>query len=197
MSARLGVLASGGGTTLQSIIDATVAGDLPATVAVVVSNNSRSGAADRAQQHGIPFAHRSRRTHPEPPDLDRSVRDALIAHDVDWVVLAGFMRKVGPATLAHFRGKVVNTHPGPLPQFGGPGMYGRHVHEAVIAAGVDASAVTVHLVDEQYDHGPVVAAAPVPIEPGLTAEALEDRVREVERAFYVATLGRLIRGELP
>ncbi|MDB5444336.1 MAG: purN, partial [Phenylobacterium sp.] len=93
-------------------------------------------------------------------------------------------------------GRVLNIHPGPLPQFGGHGMYGRRVHEAVLAAGAAESGVTIHVVDEEYDHGPVVARKVVAVKPGDTVEALEERVRAAEPGFFVETLQRIARGEL-
>ena len=116
---NVGVLASGNGTNLQAIMDACAAGTLDATVCVVVSNNSGSGAAGRAARHGIPFRHLSSRTHPDEADLDRAIRDALVDHGAELVFLAGYMKKLGPFTLGSFRGRVLNTHPALLPGFGG------------------------------------------------------------------------------
>jgi len=194
---RLGVLASHHGTTLQAIIDACQAGTLAATVAVVISNNSRAGAAQRANRHAIPFIHLSGQTHPLPAALDHAISDALKAHDVDLVMLAGYMKKLGPQTLARFRGRVLNTHPALLPNFGGQGMYGSRVHEAVLAAGVTTTGVTLHLVEDEYDTGPTVAQCEVPVHPDDTVETLALRVQTRERAFLVETLQEIIAGHIP
>jgi phosphoribosylglycinamide formyltransferase-1 len=183
---RLGVLASGRGSNLAALIDAIDRGDLPATVAVVVSNNAAAGALGLGQARGIPVAHVSSRTTPDP---DRTITNILQAHDVDVVVLAGWMKLVGPAMLDAFPDHIVNIHPGPLPRFGGPGMYGHHVHAAVLAAGVSHSAATVHLVNAHYDEGEVLARRSVPVAPGDTPETLAARVLTAEHDL----LWRVIR----
>jgi phosphoribosylglycinamide formyltransferase 1 len=194
---KLGVLASHNGTTLQAIIDACQSGTLDATVTVVMSNNSQSGAAQRASRHAIPFLHLSGQTHPAPAALDNAICEALEQHDVDLVVLAGYMKKLGPHTLSRFRGRVLNTHPALLPRFGGQGMYGPRVHEAVLAAGVATTGVTLHLVDSDYDTGPTVAQCTVPVHPDDTVESLATRVQKRERAFLVQSLQGIITGHIP
>ena len=186
---QLGVLASGGGTTLQAILDAIDAGALSAEVALVISNNSRSGAAERARRQGIPFLHLSGKTH--PVGLDAAIRDALRVHGVELVVLAGYMKRIGPLTLAGYPDAVVNTHPALLPAYGGQGMYGKRVHAAVLAAGESETGVTIHQVDAEYDRGPILAQAAVPVLPGDDVETLAARVQQRERALYVEVLQRL------
>ena len=186
---RLGVLASGSGTNLQAIIDACERGDLDAEVRVVISNNSVSRALHRARDAGIPAYHISSVTHPN--SVDREICRTLEAHDVDLVLLAGYMRLLGPATLNRFRNRVLNSHPALLPKFGGKGMYGSNVHQAVLNAGETVTGVTIHYVDEQYDHGETVAQCQVPVLPDDTLETLEERVKERERRFWIETLSSL------
>ncbi len=193
---NIGFLASHGGSNMQAIIDACKAGKLNAATAVVISNNSDSRALERAKTEGIPNYYLSGKTHPDPDDLDRAIMDTLILHKVDVVALAGYMKKLGPKTLAHFRGRILNIHPALLPKFGGKGMYGIHVHEAVLAAGEKESGVTVHLVDEEYDRGPILAQVSVPVMPGDTPEALAERVLAQEHILYSATLQRIATGEI-
>ena len=193
---KIGVLASHNGTVLQALIDACQRGSLTATLSVVISNNSQSGAAQRAQQHAIPFAHLSGRTHATPEVLDHAICQTLVQHDVELVVLAGYMKQLGPYTLGHFRGRVLNTHPALLPRFGGPGMYGMRVHEAVLAAGASVTGVSVHIVEAAYDTGPVVAQCEVPVLPGDTVTILAERVQERERAFLVDVLQAIVEGHL-
>lgn len=193
---NIGFLASHGGSNMQAIIDACKAGELNAAEAVVISNNSDSRALERAKTEGIPNYYLSGKTHPDPDDLDRAIMDTLILHKVDVVALAGYMKKLGPKTLAHFRGRILNIHPALLPKFGGKGMYGIHVHEAVLAAGEKESGVTVHLVDEEYDRGPILAQVRVPVMPGDTPEALAERVLAQEHILYSATLQRIATGEI-
>jgi phosphoribosylglycinamide formyltransferase-1 len=191
---RLGVLASHRGSVMQAVVDACAAGRLAATPAVVISNNGDAEALVRARRHGIPTAHLSSVTHPDPAALDVAIRDTLVAHGVELVLLLGYMKKLGPATLAQFAGRVLNTHPALLPRFGGQGMYGTRVHEAVLAAGDRETGVTIHLADGEYDHGRVVAQCRVPVEPGDTVESLAERVQARERAFLVETLAGLAAG---
>lgn len=193
--ARLGFLASSRGSNMQAIIDACRQGRLPAVPAVVISNNADSGALQRAAAEGIPGCHLSGRTHPDPHRLDQAIVDTLKDHRVDWVVLAGYMKKLGPATLSSYRGRIINIHPALLPKFGGRGMYGMHIHAAVLAAGETETGVTIHLVDDQYDTGRILAQRRVPVYGDDTAEVLAARVLEVEHEFYVATLGRILSGD--
>ena len=186
---RLGALASGGGTNLQAIIDACKSGGLNAEVCVVISNNSGSRALERARTEGIPAYHLSTVTHPD--SLDDEICRTLESHDVDLVLLAGYMRLLGPVTLARYNKRVLNSHPALLPKFGGKGMYGSHVHRAVLDAGETVTGVTIHYVDEEYDHGETLAQCEVPVLPGDTLEVLEERVKERERRFWVETLVEL------
>ena len=192
---NIGFLASHNGSNMQAIIDACRAGALQASPAVVISNNSGSGALARAKQEGIPAYHLSGKTHPRPGELDQAILNAMLKHAVDIVVLAGYMKKLGPRTLARFAGRILNIHPALLPKFGGKGMYGTHVHEAVIAAGETQSGVSIHLVDAEYDTGPVVAQARVPVEPTDTPETLAARVLEREHTFFPETLQKIVAGE--
>jgi phosphoribosylglycinamide formyltransferase 1 len=192
---RIGVLASHEGTTLQAILDACAAQEIAARVVTVISNNGGSGALRRAREAGAEAVHLSGKTHPEPDALDAAIIQALGASEVDVVMLAGYMKKLGPALLARYRGRILNTHPALLPKFGGHGMYGMHVHEAVLRAGETESGPSVHLVDEEYDTGRVLAQAQVPVEKNDAPETLAARVQECERRLVVAVLGQIANGE--
>jgi phosphoribosylglycinamide formyltransferase 1 len=193
---QIGILASHHGSTLQAIIDACRTGSLTATLAVVITNNSQSGAAQRAQRYAIPWYHLSGQTHSTFETLDRTIGDTLKQHKVTLVLLAGYMKKLGLYTLEHFRGRVLNTHPALLPKFGGHGMYGARVHEAVLAAGEAVTGVSVHVVDAEYDKGPVVAQCEVPVLAGDTVDTLASRVQERERKFVVEVLQAIVEGRI-
>ncbi len=193
---RIAVFASGTGTTLQAVIDACESGALHVRIAVVIGNNSGSGAARRATAHAIPFVHLSGRTHANPAELDAAIRDALIAHNVELVLLAGYMKKIGPETLHAFADRMINTHPALLPKFGGQGMYGSNVHAAVLASGDPTTGISVHLVDGDYDTGRVLAQREVPVEPGDDAGTLAARVQSNERPFLIEVLQRIATGAL-
>ncbi|MCH8107044.1 MAG: phosphoribosylglycinamide formyltransferase [Chloroflexi bacterium] len=193
---RLGVLASHGGTNLQAIVDACKEGRLDASVSVVISNNSSSMALERANREDIPSYHVSAVTHPLPHDQDGAILNALKKHDVDLVILAGYMKLLGPLVLQRYRNRILNSHPALLPKFGGRRMYGRLVHEAVLTAKEDVTGVTIHLADDVYDHGPIVAQCQVPVVEGDTVDTLMDRVQKRERLLWVETLQSIVRHEL-
>lgn len=193
---NLGVLASHRGSTLQALLYAATGGVRALKPRVIISNNSGSGAAERAATHEVPFRHLSGKTHPDPATLDRAIATALEEHGVDVVLLAGYMKKLGPVTLARFRGRILNTHPALLPKFGGKGMYGAHVHRAVLEAGEPVTGVSIHVVDAEYDNGPVIAQAEVPVLPHDSVETLGERVQARERELVVDVLTRIATGSL-
>ena len=193
---RLGFLASHRGSNMQAIIDACKEGRLDAEPRVVISNNSGSTALQRAKNEGIPAYHLSQKAHPGPGQLDRAILDTLVKHGVNMMVLAGYMRLLGPLTVSRFPGRILNIHPALLPKFGGKGLFGKAVHEAVLAAGERVTGATVHLVDERYDHGPVIAQSRVPVMTNDTVETLSERVLEREHELYVETLWKIERGEI-
>jgi phosphoribosylglycinamide formyltransferase-1 len=190
--AHVAVLASGEGTTLSALLDACRSGAIDAEIALVMSNNREAGALRRAADAGLRTCHLSGRTHPDPDELDRAMLRELEAASIDWIVLAGFLKKVGPRVLSRYAGRILNTHPSLLPKFGGQGRYGRRVHEAVLAAGERVTGVSVHLVTAEYDDGPVVAQAEVPVYLADDVESLADRVRIREKALIIETLKRLV-----
>ncbi|MCZ6531758.1 MAG: phosphoribosylglycinamide formyltransferase [SAR324 cluster bacterium] len=193
---RLGFLASHGGSNLQAILDAIQARRLPAQAMLVICNNSSAMALKRAQAAGVEGLHLSVQTHPEPEALDGAILAALRAREVNLVVLAGYMKKIGPQVLGAYARRVLNIHPALLPKFGGQGMYGMRVHEAVLAAGETVSGASVHLVDGEYDRGPVLARKEVPILPQDTAQQLQARVLEQEHLLYPETLRGIAAGEI-
>jgi phosphoribosylglycinamide formyltransferase 1 len=197
MDLKLGFLASHEGSNMQAIIDACNHQTLLAVPAVVISNNGGSKALERAELEGIPHFHLSAATHPAPGELDAAILDALVRHGVTLVILAGYMKKLGPLVLDRYKGRILNIHPALLPKYGGKGMYGRNVHEAVLSAGEKETGVTVHLVDGEYDAGRIVSQCRVPVLPDDDADTLAKRVLEREHLFFVETLRKISRGEIP
>ncbi len=188
---RIAAMASHGGSILQAVLDACQTGALAAEVVLVISNNSNAGALQRARSAGIETLHLSSRTHPDPEALDSAIINALQQAGANWLLLSGYMKKLGPNTLNAYRNRILNTHPALLPKFGGQGFYGRKVHEAVLAAGESESGATVHLVDEAYDTGPILAQVRVPIRNNESAASLEERVKTAERKLLLETLALL------
>ena len=181
---------------MQAVIEACQQGRLRATPCVVISNNSRAEALVKAVQAGIPAYHLSMQRHPLPEELDAAILEVLRRHQVDLIILAGYLKKLGPKTLQHYKNRVLNVHPALLPKFGGQGMYGTAVHEAVLAAGEKETGVTIHLVDEEYDHGEILARCRVPVEAGDTAATLSQRVLEREHTFLVEVLRQIIEEQI-
>jgi phosphoribosylglycinamide formyltransferase-1 len=193
---KIGVLASGGGSNLQALIDQSEAGSFSAQVVVVISNNSDAGALERARKHGIPAFHLSRATCGGDEALDTTFCDTLQAHGVQLVALAGYMRPIGSKLLAAYPNRVLNIHPALLPKYGGKGMYGIHVHEAVLAAGETTTGVTIHLVNHEYDRGAILAQRAVSVLPGDTPDILQQRVLTVEHELYAEVINDIASGSI-
>jgi phosphoribosylglycinamide formyltransferase-1 len=191
---KLGFLASNNGSSFRAILAAIEAGALNAEARLIVSNRRESPALAFAAEHGV--AARAIPTVSDPQGADAALTAALREAGVELVVLSGYLRKLGPTTLAAYANRVLNIHPALLPKFGGQGMYGRRVHEAVAASGDAVSGVTVHVVDGDYDHGPPVATLDVPLAPGDDAAAIEAKVTAAEPAFFVDVLRRISEGSL-
>lgn len=189
---RVAVLASGGGSNLGALLEHEEEfGDACGfSVTLVASNRADAGAIGRAAERGIATAVLA-----DPSDA--GALDALLAaHDVDLLVLAGYLKLVPPAVTRRFRGRLLNVHPSLLPAFGGPGMYGRRVHAAVLAAGAKVSGATVHFVDEEYDRGAIVAQWPVPVVDGDVPESLAARVLAVEHLLLPLVVQQVARGAI-
>jgi formyltetrahydrofolate-dependent phosphoribosylglycinamide formyltransferase len=189
---RVAVLASGGGSNLQAILDhfAALGAAAPGTVVAVISDRAAAGALEKARARGIPALHI-----PKSAPADALER-ALDKHRVELVVLAGYLRLVPEGVVRRWQGRIVNIHPALLPAFGGHGMYGHHVHEAVVAAGARETGATVHFVDEQFDRGAIIAQQSVPVHAGDTAEQVAARVLAVEHTLYPRCIEQLCRGEI-
>jgi phosphoribosylglycinamide formyltransferase 1 len=180
---RVAVLASGDGSNLQALLDAARDPEAGFRIVLVISNRTRAGALARAERADVPTA-----------TIGADGRDAAglaaLLHEAraGLVVLAGYLKLVPPEVVAAFEGRMVNIHPALLPAFGGPGMFGRRVHESVLASGARLSGPTVHLVDARYDHGRIVAQWPVPVAPGDEPDALAARVLEAEHRLLPAVV---------
>jgi len=192
-SLRIGFLASGNGSSARAIVDAIRRGEISAEAGLLVSNRKDCAALAWAREMGLPA--RCIPTTADPDGADARLAEAMQADGVQLIVMSGYLRRLGPHTLGAYADRILNIHPGPLPAFGGEGMYGRRVHEAVCAAGLAETAMTIHLVDEEYDHGAVVASRAVPLAPGETPDSLEARVRALEPGFFTELIGRFARGE--
>jgi formyltetrahydrofolate-dependent phosphoribosylglycinamide formyltransferase len=181
MSMHVAVAVSGRGSNLEALLGA-LGPEAPARVVLVLSDRPQAPALARAAERGIPCV-----AIREPANAAEWLQ-ALDAHAVHLLVLAGYLKLVPPDVIARFRGRIINIHPALLPAFGGKGMYGMRVHQAVLASGARESGATVHLVDEVYDRGPILGQAKVPVLPGDDAERLAARVLEVEHRLLPAAV---------
>ena len=196
---RLAVLISGAGSTMVNLQEHIARGEVPAEIAIVVSSRSDAPGIARARALGLEAEVLSRKPFRREGAFDEAAYSVALAalldrFSPDLVVLAGFMTHLGAAVLD--RWPVMNVHPALLPAFGGAGFYGRRVHEAVLASGARTTGATVHFVEREYDHGPVVAQEEIPVEPGESAAELEARVQAVERRLYPRIVAAFARGEL-
>ena len=182
---KIAVLASGRGTNLQALIDACKSGLIDAQICVVMSNNEDAKALERAQKEGIPTEVISN------ANTFRMI-DALVTHGTDLVVLAGYLQKIAPSVIDAFKDQIINIHPSLLPKYGGEGMYGRKVHETVLANGETETGVTIHHVTENYDEGEIIEQLTIKIHDGDTPELLAARVLQYERMLLVHTVRRLV-----
>jgi formyltetrahydrofolate-dependent phosphoribosylglycinamide formyltransferase len=193
--ARLAVFASGGGTNLQALLDHFNARDSAiARVELVVGSRDGIGALDRARRSNV-VASTIDSSQLGPAETASAMLSALEVHQIDLLVLAGYVRLIPATVVERYRGRLINIHPALLPSFGGPGMYGLRVHQAVIASGARVSGATVHLVDEHYDEGGIIAQWPVPVFPDDTPDYLAARVLLVEHRLLPAAIESLIQGE--
>lgn len=191
---RIGVLVSGGGSNLQAIIDSIEAGRIEAEIAVVISNKPGVFALERAARHGIPALVIDHREYSSVLEYTKAIVNSLGKYQVDLVCMAGFLRILDRTLTDAYPNRVLNIHPALLPAFGGKGMYGHHVHEAVIASGAKYSGATVHIVTPETDVGPIVLQGIVEVSDNDTPESLAEKVLKIEHRIYPEAI-RLVLDE--
>ena len=184
---RLAVFASGGGSNFQAIVDASREGSLSADVVLLVASSPSIGAVERARNEGVDVAVCAKNDDPLP---------LMQSYAIDIIALAGYLRLIPPAMVARYRNRIMNIHPALLPSFGGAGMYGMNVHNAVVAHGVRVTGATVHFVDTEYDSGPIVAQEAVPVFPDDSPADVASRVNTAELRLYPQALELLARNRL-
>lgn len=186
---RVAILVSGSGTNMEALLAAGEKGGLPrATIALVISSRADAGALPRAQAHGVETLVIDPRQFSNDNAAGAALLRALEARRIDIICLAGYLKKLASSIISRYQGRILNIHPALLPKHGGPGMYGLRVHEAVLQAGDSESGCTVHVVDEEFDHGPILAQARVQVLKDDTPERLARRVLEQEHLLYPQVL---------
>ncbi len=193
---NIAIFASGRGSNFQAILNAIDTGVLPARVAVLISNNSDAGAVEIARARRIQTSHLSQKMFPSEEALAEAMLNVLSLQRSELLVLAGYMKKIPLQVIRRYRNRIVNIHPALLPLFGGAGMYGHFVHEAVIASGMKVSGATVHLVDEEYDRGPIVMQKTVDIYRDDTPDLLAAKVLKIEHEIYPFALKAFAEGKI-
>ena len=193
---KLGFLASHGGSNMQAIIDQCLSGAIEAKPVILICNNPNAIAVERARDAQLTVEILNGKTHADTDQLDRQMEKSLLEAGVDLVVLAGYMKKIGPTTLSTFSNRILNIHPSLLPRFGGQGMFGIRVHEAVVAAGEPQSGATVHLIDNGYDQGKIIRQAMLKVDTSDTPATLQKRVLELEHILYPNTIAEIASGKV-
>jgi len=191
---RWAIFASGGGSNFQTFIDRRDTGDLQVELALLIGNNSTAYAFERARKHCIPALHIAPSRFPDEAAYAGHLLSVLRSHTIDFIALAGYMKKVPAAVVAAYPNRIVNIHPALLPAFGGAGLYGEKVHQAVLDCGAKVSGITIHFVDNEYDHGPIIFQETVPVLDDDDAHSLAKRVLAVEHASYWKVLAAISRG---
>ena len=193
----IAVFGSGRGSNFHAILSAVDHGRIPrARIRLVVSNNSTAGILEIARDHALPAIHLSQKQFPDEQAFVDALLGVLRKHNVNLIVLAGYLKQLPPQLVRAYKNRIINIHPALLPKFGGQGMYGMHVHEAVIASGEKVSGASVHAVDEEYDHGSILLQRTIPVLPGDTPETLAARVLAVEHQLYPEALRMIAEGEI-
>lgn len=187
---RIAVLASGSGTNFQAIVDKIASGQLNARVMVLICNNRNAFVLERARQVGIRAEHWSETLAGSRKEFVEGLLRTLRESKVELIVLAGYMKLLPEEVVREYHGRILNIHPALLPKFGGQGMYGMFVHEAVIAARETESGATIHFVDAEYDRGPVFLQRTVPVLPNDTPESLRERVLKLEHELLPEAIAK-------
>ena len=196
MAYRIAVFASGGGSNLQALIDRIRSGELPASLAFVLSNNSKSGALEKARAFGAPTYHVSALTEGGEGGVTARMTALLREHRADLLVLAGYMKPVPAEVLAAMKNRVVNIHPALLPAFGGQGYYGHKIHEGVVARGCQYTGLTIHMVNDRYDEGQIILQRAIPVPPGGDADRVGALVLAQEHAWYWRVIRAFAAGQI-
>jgi phosphoribosylglycinamide formyltransferase 1 len=187
---RIAVFVSGGGTNLQALIDGIEKDVIKGgKIVVVFSNKKDAFGLERAKKHNIPTLYMKQADYINSEEYDKVLADKMNALSIDVICLAGYMRILTKVFLDNFHGVIMNVHPALLPAFGGPGMYGMHVHEAVLAQGAKVSGCTVHFVDYGTDTGPIILQKTVPVDVNDTPESLQKKILKFEHELYAEALG--------
>lgn len=192
------VFASGSGSNFKALLEAKKEGYISSDFNLLITNNSQCGAVDIAGEFSVDIMHISRKVFPDLNDSDfaKLFIDSLERYKTDLIVLAGYMKMIEPAVIKRFKNKIINIHPALLPSFGGKGMYGINVHKAVISSGAEVSGVTIHLVDEIYDHGRILFQSKLDVEKSDDEYSLQRKILVLEHMYYKEVIKQIELGQI-
>ena len=193
---NLAFLASYNGSSAHAITDACLANDIIASPVLLITNNAKASALEWATNKGLKTAVINSTKYENPDDLDHAIAEKLQEHQINMVCCSGYMKLIGDRTIDAVQGKILNIHPALLPKYGGQGMYGRHVHQAVKDNGESETGCTIHLVNNEYDEGKILAQKIVPVSKEDSALDIENNVKNAEPQFYIDTVRKIIKGEI-
>ena len=193
---NLAFFASGNGSSAQAITDACLNGDLIASPVLLITNNPDAKALKWAENKGLKTLIINKNQHADPDDLDQAITDKLKEHKINIVCCSGYMKLIGARTIDAVHGKILNIHPALLPQYGGEGMYGNHIHQAVKGNGDTETGSTIHLVNERYDEGRILAQNHIPLSNEDSVSDIVDKVKNAEPQFYIDTLRKILKSEI-
>ncbi len=193
---NLAVFASGKGSNCRVIHEHIQTGKLAANIGLIISNVKDAPVLEFARKQNIPYQYLSREQFDSADAFHGRLLEALATANTDLIVLAGYLKKIGSPILRHYANRVLNIHPALLPAFGGKGMYGQHVHRAVVDYGAKVSGITIHLVDDEYDHGPVVMQKTVDLDDDETPDTLALKVQELEHRYYVEAIRLFVENRI-
>jgi phosphoribosylglycinamide formyltransferase-1 len=189
---NIAFFASGAGTTMEAFLEEWKAETLAVVPKILITNNSNCGAVEIARRYGVEVFHISLKTHPNEEEFAKELLLKLQNHDVDLLLLVGYMKKLPANIIAKYPHRIFNTHPALLPKYGGKGMFGLNVHTAVIENNETESGATIHYVTDEYDEGQIIAQSVVCVEPNDTPESLQEKVKKSERMLYIDTIRAFI-----
>jgi len=192
----IAVLGSGQGSTIEFFCKKTISDKCPFKIKAIVTENSGAGVLKVAEKFNLPL-HVVKYKNKKFQDWDRELCEVLLSCKPHLIILAGFLKKIGPVVLHQFQNKIINSHPSLLPEFSGHGMYGFKVHQAVIREKKNRTGVSIHVVNSDYDKGPVLVQKIIPVKKGISAEDLETQVKKIEKKLYFETVLQIIKGEIP
>lgn len=193
---NIAFLASYNGSSACAITSACLEGNIIAAPTLLITNNPKAGALEWAANKGLKTACLNSVQYPDEENLDHAVAQKLIDHKINLVICSGYMKLIGRQTIDAVQGKILNIHPALLPKYGGQGMYGRYVHQAVKDNNDSTTGATIHLVNDEYDKGRIIAQKVVPVLPTDSVDDIENKVKACEPEFYIETLKKILKGEI-